>query len=80
MIAQFAVHGFGRAAGLPARPDVVDGLVGREVRRHRPPLDAFLDQIADAVDDVARRHCPAGRPPRPCFDAGAGSVGSMTDG
>ena len=27
---------------------------------------------------MSRRQCLAGRPPRPCFHAGAGSVGSMT--
>jgi hypothetical protein len=27
---------------------------------------------------MSRRQCPAGRPPRPCFHAGPGSVGSIT--
>jgi hypothetical protein len=55
----------------------VDGLPGREVRRHRPPADALLDQVADAVDDIAA--AVPGRAPAPALlPAGEGKAGSVT--
>jgi hypothetical protein len=46
---QLIVHLPGRPALVPAVGHVVNGAPVRQVRGHRPPLDAFLDQIADGV-------------------------------
>jgi hypothetical protein len=49
LAAQLAVHRLGRTRFLPAVQHFVDGLPGRQVSRHRPPLDSFFDQIADGA-------------------------------
>jgi hypothetical protein len=64
------LHGAGPMRGDTGPDGVVDGLAGREVRGHHPPLDAFLDQVA-VPSTMSRRQCLAGRPRRPCFHAGA---------
>ena len=53
LAAQLIVHLPGRPALVPAVGHVIDGAPVRQVRGHRPPLDAFLDQVADRIHVIA---------------------------
>jgi hypothetical protein len=61
LAAQLMVYRLGRTGLLPAVGHVVDGAPVRQVRGHRAPLDALLDQVADRVHVVAA--APRGRAP-----------------
>jgi hypothetical protein len=67
--AQPIMHPLGRAGFRPPVQHVIDRAERREAARHGPPLDAFLDQVADRVHDVpaaalCRPAAPAGLPGR----------------
>ena len=69
LAAQLIVHLPGRPALVPAVGHVIDGAPVRQVRGHRPPLDALLDQVADRVHVIAAAPlrgaaAPAGPPGR----------------
>jgi len=64
-------QGLGAGAGQQDLP------VQAAEREYPPDLVAALHHV-QAASTISRRQCRAGRPPLPCFHAGAGKAGSVT--